>query len=151
MQPGPGNEVLLQRVWFSVRLLVSHGLKRGCYVRAEGGEFTRSMVPFQNELPLFALSCHVLDKMNKPRTASSLLSFFFSLWAALDMKMKRLRWRWRRMLNCMVNSKVNYAKALRNYIKTVNLTTRKYFVVLPRQRLLYKQLLICWFILSLLF
>lgn len=74
---GPGNEVLLQRVWFSVRLLVSHGRKRGCYVRAEGGEFTRSIVPFQNELPLFALSCHLLDKMNKPRTASSLLSFFF--------------------------------------------------------------------------
>ena len=48
---GPGNEVLLQRVWFSVRLLVSHGRKRGCYVRAEGGEFTRSIVPFQNELP----------------------------------------------------------------------------------------------------
>lgn len=48
---GPGNEVLLQRVWFSVRLLVSHGRKPGCYVRAEGGEFTRSIVPFQNELP----------------------------------------------------------------------------------------------------
>ena len=47
---GPGNEVLLQRVWFSVRLLVS-GRKPGCYVRAEGGEFTRSVVPFQNELP----------------------------------------------------------------------------------------------------
>ena len=47
---------------------------------------------------------------------------------------------------------VNYAKALGNYIKTVDLATRKYFVVmLPRQQLLYKQLLICWFILSLLF
>ena len=45
---------------------------------------------------------------------------------------------------------VNYAKALGNYIKTVDLATRKYLVMLPRQRLLYKQLLICWFILSLL-
>ena len=47
---GPGNEVLLQRVWLSVRLLVLQGRKPGCYVRAEGGEFTRSIVPFQNEL-----------------------------------------------------------------------------------------------------
>ena len=44
---GPGNEVLLQRVWFSVRLLVSHGRKRECYVQAEGGEFTRCIVPPQ--------------------------------------------------------------------------------------------------------
>ena len=46
---------------------------------------------------------------------------------------------------------INYAKAFGNYIKAVNLATRKYLVMLPRQRLLYKQLLICWFILSLLF
>ena len=46
---------------------------------------------------------------------------------------------------------VNYSKALGNYIKAVNLATRKYLVILPRQRLPYKQLLICWFILSLLF
>ena len=43
---------------------------------------------------------------------------------------------------------VNYAKAAGNYIKAVNLATRKYLVMLPRQRLLYKQLLICWFILN---
>ena len=43
---------------------------------------------------------------------------------------------------------VNYAKASSNYIKTVDLATRKYLVMLPRQRLLYKQLLICWFILN---
>ena len=30
---------------------------------------------------------------------------------------------------------VNYAKALSNYIKTVDLATRKYLVMLPRQRL----------------
>lgn len=46
---------------------------------------------------------------------------------------------------------VNYAKALGNYIKTVDFAARKYLVMLPRQQLLYKQLLICWFILSLLF
>ena len=34
---------------------------------------------------------------------------------------------------------VNYAKAAGNYMKAVNLATRKYLVMLPRQRLLYKQ------------
>jgi len=65
---GPGNEVLLQRVWFSVRLLVSHGRKRG-YVRAEGGEFTRSLVPRQK----FALSGHLLDRI------TDYFHFFFSV------------------------------------------------------------------------
>lgn len=45
------------------------------------------------------------------------------------------------MAMAMHGQLVNYAKALGDYIKAVNLATRKYLVMLPRQQLLYKQLL----------